>query len=62
MGLPAISGQYDVLLPPLLTPRHSGVVVGLAIVSQGQSPSQMPLQAYANYAMGPLQVGFLFQS
>ena len=57
MGLPAMSGQHDVVLLPLLTPRHSGVVVGLATVPQQQLPSQMPLQAYANYAMGPPQIG-----
>ena len=52
VGLPAILGQSDVVLPPLLTPRCSGVVIGLATVSQQQTPSPMPLQAYANYAMG----------
>ena len=57
MGLPATSGQHDVALPPLLTPRHSRSVVGLASVPQQQPPSQMPLQAYA---MGPSQVGFPF--
>ena len=61
MGLPVISGQHDVVLPPLLTPRHSGGVAGLATVPQQQPPSQMPLQAYANYAMGPPQVGFSFR-
>ena len=52
MGLPATSGQHDVVLPPLLMPSHSGGV-GLAIVLQQQPPSQMPLQAFVNYAMGP---------
>ena len=52
------SGQHDVVL---LTPRHSGGVVGLAHVPQQQPLSQMPLQAYANYDMGPLQVGFSFR-
>ena len=63
MGLQGTSGQYDVALPPLLTPRHSGSVVGLATVLQLQlqPPSQLPLQAYANYAMGPPQVGFSFR-
>ena len=55
MGLPATSGQHDVLL----TPRHPGDVVGLATVPQHQPLSQMPLQANASYAMGPPQVGFL---
>ena len=58
MGLPATSGQHDVVLPPPLMPRHSGGIVGLAIVPQQQPPSQMPLQAYASYVMGPSQVGF----
>ena len=39
MGLPATSGQQDVLLPPLLTPRHFGSVVGFATVVQQQPPS-----------------------
>ena len=34
MGLPATSGQHDMVLPPPLTPRHSGSVVGLATVPQ----------------------------
>ena len=50
------------VLPPLLTPRHSGGVVGLATVLQFQPPSQMSLQAYVNYAMGPPQVGFSFRA
>ena len=53
--------QHDVVLPSLLTPRHSGGVAGLDTVPQQQPPSQMPLQAYANYAMGPPQVGFSFR-
>ena len=61
MGLPATSCQHDVVLPPLLTPRHSGGVIGFATVPQHQPPSQMPLQAFANYVMGSPQVGF-FQS
>ena len=62
MGLPATSGQHAVILLPPLTPRHSGGVVGLSTVLQQQPASQMPLQAYASYAMGPPQVGFPFQS
>ena len=42
-------------LPAVLTPRNSWGVVGLATVVQQQPPSQMPLQAYANYAFGPAQ-------
>ena len=57
MGLPAILGQCDVVLPPLLTLRCPGGIIGLASVPQQQPPSSMPLQAYANYAMGS-QVGF----
>ena len=44
-----------------LTPRHSGGVVGLTTVQQQQPPSQMPLQAYANYAMGSPQADFSFR-
>ena len=58
MGLPATSGQHDVVLLPPLKTRHSGGIVGLAPVPQQQTPSQMPLQAYANYAIGPPHVGF----
>ena len=61
MGLPTTSGQYAVVLLLLLTPRHSGGVVGLATVPQQQPLSKMPLQAYANYAMDPPQVGFSFR-
>ena len=61
MGIPAKLGQHDVFLPPLLTPRHSGGVVGLATVLQQQSLSQIPLHTYANYAIDPPQVGFSFR-
>ena len=61
MGLPVISGQHDMVLPPLLTLRNSGGVVGLDTVPQQQPQSQMPLQAHANYAMASLQVGFSFR-
>ena len=30
IGLTVTSGQHDVVLPPLLTPRHSGGVVVIA--------------------------------
>ena len=55
MGLLATLGQQDVVLLPLLAPRHSGGVVGLATVPH------MPLQVYANYAMGPPLVSFSFR-
>ena len=61
MGLPVTSGQHDVVLPPLLTLRHSGGVLGPATAPQQQPLSQVPLQSYADYAMGPLQVGFSFR-
>ena len=56
MGLPAMLGQHDVVLPPLLTLRDSGGVVGLATVSQQQAKSQMPQEAYATYAMDHPQI------
>ena len=62
MGHPTMLGQHDVVLPPPLTPRGFGDVLGHASVPQQQPPSLMPLQACANYARGSPQVGFLFQS
>ena len=61
MGLPVTVGQCDMVLPPPLIPRCSGGIIGLATMSLHQPPSLMPLQAYANYAMGSSQVGFFFQ-
>ena len=61
MGLPLTSGQHDVGLLPPLTLGNSGSVVGLATVPQQQLQSQTPLQAYADNAMGPPQVGFSFR-
>ena len=61
MGLPTMLHQHDVVLPPPLTPRCSGGVLGLASMPQQQPPSSMPLQAYANYAMGSPQVDFFFR-
>ena len=61
MGLQATAGQYDVVLPPLLTPSHSGGIVPLVTVLQQQPPSHVPLQAYANYAIGPPWVCFSFR-
>ena len=56
MGLPATSGQHDVVPPPLLTLRNSGGDVGPATVPQQQPPSQMPLQG--QLCIGPPQVSF----
>ena len=61
MGLFATLGQHDVVLLSHLTPRCSGGVIGLACGPQQQPPPLMPLQAYANYAMGSPQVGFFFR-
>ena len=60
----ATSWEQVVILPPKLILRDTIMgSVGLATESQQQQPqSQMLSQAYANYAMGPLQVSFLFQS
>ena len=57
-GLSATLGQLDLVLPPPLTLRCSGGVIGLASVPQQKPPSSVPLQAYANYVMGSPQVGF----
>ena len=61
MGLPTVLGQHDVVLLPPLTPRCSGGILGLASMPQQQPPSSLPLQAYANYAMGSPQVGFFLR-
>ena len=61
IGAHMMSGQHDVVLPWPLIPRNSGGVVGLATVLQQQPQSQMPFQAYANYALGPLQVHSFFR-
>ena len=58
MELPAIFNQHDVVLPPLLILRDTRGVGVLAIVPQQQPQFQMPLQVYANYAMGPPHVNF----
>ena len=58
MGLPTMLVQHDVVLPPPLTPRCSGGVLGHASVPQQQPSSLMPLQVYAKYAMGSSQVVF----
>ena len=61
MGLKVTSGQHDVVLPPPLTLRLSGSVVGLATVPQQQPLFQMPLPANANYAIDPTEEGFCFR-
>ena len=61
MGLPTTLGEHDVVLPPPLTPRCSGGVLGHASVPQQQPPYSMPLQAHANYAMGSPHEGFFFR-
>ena len=61
MGLPVTLGQHDVdLLAPLML-RDTGSVVGLNTVLQQLPQSQVSCQAYANYAMDPLQVSFSSQ-
>ena len=61
MRLPATLGQLDMVLPPPLTLRCSAGVISLASVPHQQPPSSVPLLAYANYAIGSPQVGFLFR-
>ena len=57
------SGLHDVVVPPQLILRNTGGSVDLTtVLQQKQYKSQMPSQAYANYAMGTLQVSFLIQS
>ena len=60
----AASDQLDMVLPPQLIPRDTmRDSVGLTTVPQQQQlRSQMPSPEYVNYAMGPPQVSFLFQS
>ena len=61
--LGAALGQHDVVLPQLLITRDiTRVVVHLTTLLQQQPQSQMPSQAYTNYAyaMSPPYVNFLF--
>ena len=61
MELAIAFGQHDVvLLPPLILKDTVRGVVSLTIVLQQQPQSQMPSQIYANYAMGPSEMSFLF--
>ena len=60
MGLPATLGQHDVVLLPLLMLRDTRDDAGLTTVPQQQPQSKMLHQAYARYAIGPLQVHFSF--
>ena len=57
-GFPVSHGMVP--LPPLI-PRGSGHVLGSISGPQQQIPSSMLPLAYANYAMGSLQVGFFFR-
>ena len=61
MGFPVTLDQCGVVQPPPLMLRGTGGVIGSASVPQQQSPSLMPLLAYANYAMGSPQVGFFYR-
>ena len=56
-------GQQNVDLPPQLIPRHTmkGSAGLTNVPQQCQPQSQMASQAYANYAMGALQVSFSFR-
>ena len=59
MKLPVTLGQHDVVLPPPLTLKDTGGVVGLATVPQQQPLSHKPPQASVSYAMEPPQVSLL---
>ena len=54
IALTVVSG-HDVVLPPPLILRDTmkGAADFATVLLQQQSQSQMPSQAYANYAMGP---------
>ena len=54
-------GQHDVVLPPQLILRNTvrGSVCLTTVPQQQQSQSQIPSQAYTNYALGPTQMSFL---
>ena len=60
-GFPVSLDLHGVVPPPPLMLRGSGAVMGSVSVLQQQTPSLMPLLAYANYAMGSPQVVFFFR-
>ena len=57
-------GKHHVDLPQqlILRVRMRGSIGLTTMLQPHKTQSQIPSQAYANYAMGPLQVSFLFQS
>ena len=57
-GPPAALVQQKVIAQPLLMAHDTRGVVGLTTVAQQLPQSEMPFQAYANYAMGPPLVRF----
>ena len=60
MGLPATSGQHEVVLPPPLMLKSPGGVIGLVSMPQQQPSSLMPFLAYANLCYGFSTGRFLF--
>ena len=60
-GFPVSLDQHGMVPSSPLMPRGSGDVLASASVPQQQTPSSMSPLAYANYAMGSLQVGFFFR-
>ena len=51
-GFPVRLDQHRVIPPASFMPRGSGGVIGSVSMRQQQTPSLMPVLAYANYAMG----------
>ena len=63
MVLASALGQHDIVLTPPIIPRDTvRGVVDLYIVLHEQPQFQMLSQAYANCAVGPSELSFLFQS
>ena len=62
MGLPTTSGQHDVVLPPLLTCRNSGHVVGLGTVPQAVTSVSDASSGLCQLCHGSSTGRFLFQS
>ena len=60
-GFPVSLDQHGMVPPPPFMLISSGGVLGSVSVPQQQTPSSVPLLAYANYAMGSPQVGFFFR-